>query len=202
MTTTDTAADTPTVLIVDDDRELADMYAYQLDEAYTVRTAYSGQHAIDALDESVDVMLLDRRMPRSSGRRVLDRVRDSEHDCRVIMVTAVDPGFDIIDLPCDDYLCKPVNKATLEATIDQQLAARSYDRSVRELLRAVSKLAVLDAEKPDSELAASERYQALTRRVAAMRQEAESALTELTVVESAFTAIDRSTTWDGRHVGT
>jgi len=201
MTATDTATDAPTVLIVDDDRELAEMYAYQLNGAYTVRTAYSGWQAIDALDESVDVMLLDRRMPRFSGRRVLDRVRDSEYDCQVIMVTAADPEFDIIDLPCDDFLCKPVSKPTLEATIDQQLAARGYDQSVRELLRAVSKIAVLDAEKPTSELAASTRYQELIQRVAATRREAESSLTDLAAVESAFNAIDRSTTWDGQHAG-
>ena len=201
MTTTDTVADAPTVLVVDDDRELAEMYAYQLDGAYTVRTAYSGQQAIDALDESVDVMLLDRRMPRVPGRHVLESVRASEFDCRVIMVTAVDPGFDIVDLPCDDYLCKPVSKRTLEATIDQQLAARSYDRSVRELLRAISKLAVLEATKPDSELAVSARYQELTQQVAATRQEAESSVTELAAVESAFSAIDRSTTWDSRQAG-
>ena len=201
MSNTDTAADAPTVLIVDDDRELAEMYAYQLDDTYTVRTAYSGWQAVDALDESVDVMLLDRQMPRFSGQRVLKRVRDGEYDCRVIMVTAIDPEFELIELPCDDYLCKPVSKLTLEATIQQQLAARAYDEPVRELFQGVSKLAVLEATKTDSELAASASYRQLKDRVTATRREAESSLSELAAVESAFSSIDRSTTWNGQHAG-
>jgi len=198
MSDSHTAADAPTVLIVDDDRELAEMYAYQLDDSYTVRTAYSGWQAVDALDESVDVMLLDRQMPRFSGRRVLEAVRDGAHDCRVIMVTAIDPEFDLIDLPCDDYLCKPVSKSTLEATIEQQVAARAYDESVRKLFQGLSKLTVLEAAKTDRELAASTPYQQLRRRVTTTRHEAESSLAELAAVESAFSSIDRSTTWNRR----
>ena len=61
---------------------------------------------------------------------------------------------------------------------------------------------MLEAEKTEGELAASPPYQQLKRRMAATRREAESSLTELAAVESAFTSIDRSTTWDGQHAGT
>ena len=53
-----------TVLVVDDDPDLADMFALWLNRAgYEVRTAYGGEAALDRLDPAVDIVLLDRRMP-------------------------------------------------------------------------------------------------------------------------------------------
>ncbi|ESS07881.1 MAG: response regulator containing CheY-like receiver, AAA-type ATPase, and DNA-binding domain protein [uncultured archaeon A07HN63] len=58
----DNSPDTPTVLVVDDESDVADLYAYRLEDAFSVRTAYSGEEAIETVDETVDVILLDRRM--------------------------------------------------------------------------------------------------------------------------------------------
>lgn len=52
-----------TVLVVDDEKDLADVYAEHLKERYTVRTEYSGNEALEAMSPDVDVVLLDRRMP-------------------------------------------------------------------------------------------------------------------------------------------
>ena len=59
--------DSSTVLVVDDNRELAEAYAATLREQYDTRTACSGREALDVVDETVDVVLLDRRMPSVSG---------------------------------------------------------------------------------------------------------------------------------------
>lgn len=200
MQNTESATASPTVLIVDDDRQLADMYQFQLADRYTVRTAYSGPEAMDALDDTVDVMLLDRRMPRVSGPMVLEQLRASEYDCRVIMTTAVDPAFDILELSFDDYLCKPVSKATLIEAVDQQLAASEYDQTVRELFRKRSKLTLLEAEHTETVLARSRRYQQLKRETATLRTKAASTVGEFDAVESAFNEIDRSTTLDGQSI--
>ena len=200
MRTTHSATDPPTVLVVDDDRQLADMYRFQLADEYAVRTAYSGHQAIESLDETVDVMLLDRRMPRLDGASVLERVRASEYDCRVIMTTAIDPAFDIIELPFDDYLCKPVGKATLRKAVDQQLLATEYDETVRELFRKRSKLTLLEAEQSETSLATSTEYQQLKREASATRHKAASAIGEFDDFEAAFNEIDRSTMWDGQRV--
>lgn len=194
MNTTQLAADPSTVLVVDDDRELADMYRFQLADHYTVRTAYSGPDAIDALDESVAVMLLDRQMSGLSGSAVLQRIRDSAHDCRVIMITAADPSLDIIGLPCDDYLCKPVTKSTLIETVDQQFTVRKYDQPLQQLFRNLSKLQLLEAEHPQWVLERSTEYQQLHRETDRLRTKATAAVGEFDAVESAFTEIDRSTT--------
>ncbi|MFD1641608.1 response regulator [Halohasta litorea] len=183
---------TPTVLVVDDEEDIADIYSLQLQDRYTVRTVYGGQAAIEVVDEDVDVVLLDRRMPELSGNEVLERIRADGYDCRVIMVTAIDPEFDIIEMPFDDYLCKPVDKETLVEAIEQQLTAKQYDETVSELFRATSKLTVLKGEMSQDELEDSEEYQRLKETTDAMRSDAESLMSELDDFEAAFKAIDRS----------
>jgi len=181
----------PTVVVVDDNKSIADLYSNQLADVYTIHTAYGGPEALETVDETVDVVLLDRRMPDLSGDEVLDRIRDEGYDCRVIMVTAVDPDFDIIDMAFDDYLCKPVDRETLLDAIDHQLTAKQYSETLDVLYQAKSKLALLEAEKSSEELEESEEYQQLKQRVAATQTQAEELISELDDFEAAFTAIDR-----------
>ncbi|WP_254524694.1 response regulator transcription factor [Natrinema caseinilyticum] len=94
----------PTVLVVDDERELADLYAMWVGEDYEVVTAYDGRSAIERVNDSIDAVLLDRHMPDITGDRVLEEIRAAGYDCWVIMVTAVDPGLDIVELDIDDYV--------------------------------------------------------------------------------------------------
>jgi DNA-binding NtrC family response regulator len=137
-----------TVLVVDDETAVADAYAAQLETRYDVRTAYGGEEAFEIVDESVDVVLLDRRMPDLTGDEVLDRIREQDIGCRVVMVTAVDPDFDILDMPFEDYLCKPVDRSDLTDAIETQLAADSYDEQVDEFLELNTKIGLLREEKP------------------------------------------------------
>ncbi|WP_205737468.1 response regulator, partial [Halorubrum lacusprofundi] len=144
-----------TILIVDDELEVADSYAFRLKRSYDVQTPYGGQEAVDAVDEDVDVVLLDRRMPNMSGYEALQAIREAGYDCRVIMITAIEPEFDIVEMSFDDYLCKPIEQGTLQQAIESQLTAKEYDETVSDLFRATSKIAVLEAEKTAEELASS-----------------------------------------------
>jgi len=188
----DISADDATVLVVDDERDVADLYAFRLEEQYTVRTAYGGQAALDALDEDVDVILLDRRMPGLTGDEVLQRVREGDFDPRVVMVTAIDPDVDIVDMDFDDYLCKPIGKETLFDAVEHQLTAQQYGDTVQALFRATSKVGVLEAEKSDEELADSAEYQQLTDRIEELRAEQSELMDELDDFEAAFNSIDRA----------
>ncbi|WP_276272775.1 response regulator transcription factor [Haloarcula litorea] len=181
-----------TVLIVDDEEEVADVYALRLRNQYTTETAYGGEAALDRVDDDVDVVLLDRRMPAVSGDDVLDRIREREVDTRVIMITAVDPDFDIIDMPFDDYLCKPVEKEDLVAAIDQQLAASRYDDRLSEYLEVTSKLALLEDEKTPQTLDDHEDIEELEARAERLKSEMDDALASFEDIETAFEEIDRS----------
>ncbi|MFW5919524.1 MAG: HalX domain-containing protein [Halanaeroarchaeum sp.] len=169
----------PIVLIVEDEPDLADLYSAWLREACTVRTAYNGAQALDAIDEEIDIVLLDRRMPGLSGDEVLETIRDRGLDTRVAMVTAVEPDFDIIGMGFDDYLVKPVSQRDLMETVDQLLLRSTYDDQMQEFFALASKKAVLDAQKTEAELRASEDYARLEDRLAVLRAEIDDTVSEL-----------------------
>jgi len=158
-----------TVLVVDDEPDVADAYAAQLEEDYIVSTAYGGQEALEKIDASVDIVLLDRRMPEISGDEVLEKIRDRGLSIRVAMVTAVDPDFDIIEMPFDDYVIKPVSREDLFDTIQRLLTCSEYEERLREYYALTAKHATLLSNKPESELADSEQFKTLEQRMQTMQ---------------------------------
>jgi DNA-binding response OmpR family regulator len=186
--------DTATVLVVDDEQEVADVYALRLQDRFETRVAYSGNEALETMDVDVDVVLLDRRMPDISGDEVLAEIREKGYDCRVIMLTAVDPGLDIVSMEFDDYLCKPVEKEDLVEAIDHQLEIIRHDETLSEYFELTSKLALLESELSEEEIEESEEVAELREQVEALRAELDDALDELDDIETAFAEI-------GRHPG-
>jgi DNA-binding response OmpR family regulator len=166
------------VLVVDDEPDVADAYAAQLEGEYLVQTAYSGEEALEKIDASIDVVLLDRRMPGISGDEVLEHVRDRRLSCRVAMVTAVDPDFDIIEMPFDDYVIKPVSRDDLYATIERLLNASEYEEKLQDLYSLSAKHAALSANKPQAELARSDEFGDLEDRIADLRESLEEQVSD------------------------
>lgn len=181
----------PTVLVVDDEREVADVYALRLRGEYETRTAYGGEQALSELDEAVDVVLLDRRMPDISGDDVLTEIRSRSVDCRVIMLTAVDPGMDILEMDFDDYLCKPVEKDDLVSAINQQLKVQRYDERLSEYLEVTSKLALLEAELSSQEVEDNEELQELSARAEELKTKMDETIEGFDDMEAAFREIAR-----------
>lgn len=167
------------VLVVDDDPRVARVYAEQLRNAHPVRVAYSGTEALDSLDDDVDVVLLDRRMPGLTGDQVLERIRTQGLNCQVAMVTAVEPDFEIIDMEFDEYLFKPVTGEELLTTVDHLLHRATVDESLQEFFRIASKRAALEAEKSRTELDGSAEFAELTAQFETLRVELQDALDEL-----------------------
>jgi DNA-binding response OmpR family regulator len=178
-----------TVLVVDDEPDVADAYATQLETDFIVSTAYGGQEALDKIDASVDVVLLDRRMPGISGDEVLEKIRERGLNVRVAMVTAVDPDFDIIDMPFDDYVIKPVSRDDLLDTIDRLLTAAEYEEQLRRYYALSAKQATLSANKPESELADSDAFAGLEDEIEQMRENLDETIAEFD--EEDFTAAFR-----------
>ncbi|KAB7512472.1 response regulator [Halosegnis rubeus] len=170
-------SETPTVLVVDDEESVAEGYGLWLSGDYEVRVTTGGEEALDALDADVDAVLLDRRMPGLSGDEVLDRIDERDDtDPRVAMVTAVDPDFDIVDMPFDAYLTKPVERETLLDTVDQLVALADHDDTVNERFRVAEKKASLEKRKLQSELEDSEKYQQLKTKLEELEAESEDAV--------------------------
>ncbi|KAB1188664.1 MULTISPECIES: HalX domain-containing protein [Haloferax] len=173
------SAEQPLVLIVEDEPDLADLYATWLRDDYRVRVAYGGREALDELDDEVDVVLLDRRMPDLSGDEALTEIRDRGFDCRVAMVTAVEPDFDIIAMGFDDYLVKPVSREALTETVSNLILRNAYDVGIQDLFSLASKKALLESEKDEATLGDNEEYQTLTKELDELRSELDETLGQL-----------------------
>ena len=169
----------PVVLVIDDDDDVRATYELWLDDDWETYTAEDGQAALSILSPAVDVVVLDRMMPGLSGRDVLDAMRGREADPRVVMVTAVTPEPDIVDMPFDAYLSKPVDREELNRTVGTLLDRDKQDDQLREYYRLVEKRATLEAENPADVLAEDERYQQLTNRITELEGELNDDLADL-----------------------
>jgi DNA-binding response OmpR family regulator len=156
---------TGTVLVIDDNQAIADTYAAFLDDTYDVLVAYGGKSALEKLHDDVDVVLLDRRMPELHGDDVLEEIETRQFDCRVVMLTAVDPDFDILDMGIDDYLVKPVNRSEINGIVEEMLERSRYDDEFRKYLSLVSKKSALEREKSAADLETSDEYRQIKQRL-------------------------------------
>ncbi|NLV10167.1 response regulator [Halomicrobium mukohataei] len=178
------------VLVVEDEESVAETYALALDEAFETRVAIGGAAALDAIDEDVDAVLLDRRMPEMHGDEVLAELRERGYDCPVIMATAVGPDLNILEMDFDDYLTKPIDNETLRETIAQHVD-REPDERLDEFFELRSKLDVLESEHPEYELADSEEYQELKRRASELRGQLEAEIDDFESVVEIHEQIER-----------
>ncbi|WP_276273905.1 HalX domain-containing protein [Haloarcula litorea] len=179
------------MLVVDDEPDVADTQALRLREHYETSVAYGGEAALDAAGPGVDAILLDRRMPDVHGDEVLERLREQGYDGVVVMLTAVDPDLNILEMSFDDYLRKPVDQATLLATLDQHLDTAGEDERLDEYFEITSKLAVLEAEKAETQLAESAEYGALKDRAAELEWELRAELDDFDEIVATHQEIER-----------
>ena len=164
-----------TVLAVDDEPDLAELYRVYLDSAYDVRIATGGEAALAEMDDSVDVVLLDRRMPDMSGHEVLSAMREAGYDARVAMLTAVEPDVDIVEMPFDDYKTKPVTKEDLLTLVEVLLHRAKFDEHSQEFFALASKKAVLEA----TDAANTDEYEELVDRMESVRERVDETLDHL-----------------------
>ncbi len=115
---------TKTVLVVDDEKDIRDLIAYNLSkEGFAVLTAGDGNEALQKLaDHKVAVVVLDIMMPGMDGFEVCRRIRSKETiaNLPVIFLTARSGEADQIiglELGADDYIQKPVSPRVLVARV-------------------------------------------------------------------------------------
>lgn len=156
-----------TVLVVEDEEGIANLYSEWLGERYEVRVANTGREGLEALDDAVDVVLLDRRLPDISGSEVLAEIRRQDLDCQVAMVTAVEPDVDVLEMGFDDYVTKPMTRDDLHSLVADLVARNDYTAAVQQYFRLVSKRAALERELV-GDLADHPEYDALREEIAAL----------------------------------
>ena len=152
---------TAEVLIVDDEAALAESYAAMIGTEHDVRTATSGAEALETVDDTVDVVLLDRRMPDTPGLAVLAEIHRRDLHPQIVLCSAVDPDLEILEYEFDDYLRKPAGSEELLGAIEQQRQLLDCDPATREYCALASKRAALEDSRPASALEGDQRYESL-----------------------------------------
>ncbi|MBU7314244.1 response regulator transcription factor [Paenibacillus oleatilyticus] len=120
----------PTILLVDDEKEIIDLLEiYLKNEGYHLLRAGNGIEALSVLQkEDVDLIVLDIMMPKMDGIEACLKIREQKH-MPIIMLSAKSQDMDKIlglSTGADDYVTKPFNPLELVARIKSQL--RRYTR--------------------------------------------------------------------------
>ena len=113
------------ILVVDDEKEIADVIAlYLQNDEYQVHKFYAGEEALNCIETTkIDLALLDVMLPDIDGFEILKRIRE-KYTFPVIMLTAKVDYMDKITgltLGADDYIPKPFNPLELVARVKAQL---------------------------------------------------------------------------------
>ena len=111
------AASSPTIALVDDDRNILTSVSIALqNEGFAVRLYSDGQAALKALaDNPPDLAVLDIKMPRMDGMELLRRLREKS-ELPVIFLTSKDTEIDEalgLAMGADDYIGKPFSQRLL-----------------------------------------------------------------------------------------
>lgn len=124
-----TAIRKATILIVEDDIDIANLVKFRLTrEGFEVRHAKDGDQALREFDDPAlpDLVLMDVMMPYHNGYELLAELRKRKdwEKLPVIMLTSRSKEQDVVEgfgLGANDYLTKPFHFAELIARIHKLL---------------------------------------------------------------------------------
>jgi DNA-binding NtrC family response regulator len=126
-----------TILVVDDEALIRWSLSERLKaDGYDVVEAETGAAALERLQDGVDLVLLDYRLPDMDGLTVLREIKKVDQDMLVILLTAfvsVDTAVEAMRLGAFHYANKPFNLDEVSATVARALETTRLRREVREL---------------------------------------------------------------------
>lgn len=114
-----------TILIADDEPEIADLIALHLEkEGYRLIKVSDGKEAMDAVQsQPIDLAILDIMMPKLDGHEVTRQIRE-KYNMPIIFLSAKSSDLDKITglvIGADDYMTKPFNPMELVARVKAHL---------------------------------------------------------------------------------
>ena len=132
------------ILVVDDEVNARTALTELLhDEGYTVDAAADGFKALGKMaDFAPDLVLTDLKMPGMDGIQLLGKIRETDAELPVVMMTAfgeVETAVGAMRAGARDYLSKPVNVGELQVVVAREMAARKLRAEGRQQRRAAVK---------------------------------------------------------------
>ena len=131
------------ILVIDDELDIREgLYdLLTMEGGYTVELAHNGTEGLHKLEGTAyDLVLLDLMMPDMSGMDVLQRVRKTDTETPIFMITAygsVEAAVDALKLGANDYFSKPWDNEKLIIEIDRMIARRLLEYENTHLKRAL-----------------------------------------------------------------
>lgn len=126
----DNAADSTTLLLVEDNEELLVLMVRLLQGRYHILKAGNGVEALDILErEEVDLIVSDVMMPQMDGIELCHTIKNKFETCHIpfILLTAMISDEDRVEgykSGADGYICKPLRLSVLLAKIENLLEKR------------------------------------------------------------------------------
>ncbi|MBL8863679.1 MAG: sigma-54-dependent Fis family transcriptional regulator [Planctomycetes bacterium] len=130
------------ILFVDDDDTLRRVLTRELsDLGFEVRALPSAQGVVEAVREDCpDAVLLDMRLPGTSGLEVLKQIRAADESCQVVVFTghgAVPEAVEAMRLGAHDFLTKPARLEVIEQALRRAAEKHALIEDVARLKRAL-----------------------------------------------------------------
>jgi two-component system response regulator AtoC len=131
------------ILVVDDEKSMRESIHMLLREDYYIHLAKSGKEAIKIIkNHSIDLVLLDIRLPEIDGIEVLKIIKGIDDSIEVIMVTAVimvKHAVEAIRHGAYDYITKPFDIDALQEQVEKVLEKRTLLQENTLLRRMIEK---------------------------------------------------------------
>ncbi len=121
------------ILVVDDEREIADLLElYLKNDGYTVCKFHNGADALECI-ENMDIALaiLDVMLPDIDGFQICRKIREKYYFPVIMLTAKIESGDKIMGLTlgADDYITKPFNSLEVVARVKTQLRRyRKYNQ--------------------------------------------------------------------------
>jgi DNA-binding response OmpR family regulator len=120
------------ILVCDDESDLLLMFRIHLESQYNVSTVVTGKECIDRVselkkkNEMIDLVLLDYKLGDITGENVARKIRETEKNIKILMITAFELDDHIVknmiqNRYIDDIINKPIQLEELSKKIEEHL---------------------------------------------------------------------------------
>jgi len=141
------------VLVVDDEGGVRNsLVAILTDEGYRVESVGSGEECLAALAATrYDLVLLDVWLPGQDGLAILGRIRESDDDLPVVMISGhgtIETAVKAVRMGARDFVEKPLSLEKTLLAVRNALQHRRLEAEVRTLKRQLDQRYVMVGESP------------------------------------------------------